>query len=216
MRYLRMWTLVGLLVAAAAMPGRTQEKKGYKSEWYPLSEGNHWRYKATVNDAPTQQVDITVGKPEAFEHKYTVDKKEVSEAGVRYRLKIVTVSKKNELFEHVAVLRDGVYRLSTANKEITPPLMFLKLPIKQGQSWTVNATSENVTLAGTFTCEADDVKVPAGAFKAVHVSCPDFQLNNEKMAVDYWFAKDVGIVKQHVRVGKSNVLLELEQFKPGN
>ena len=105
--------------------------------------------------------------------------------------------------------------MSTAEKDITPPLRFLKLPIKEGESWTVKAMSENVPLTGTFTCAPDKVKVPAGEFKTLRVSCPDFQLGEKKMALDYWFAKDVGIVKQHVQVGKSNVVLELEEFKPG-
>jgi hypothetical protein len=213
MRYFQLWASVGLLLAVGAMPGHGQEKKGYKSELYPLGDGYQWRYKATVNDAPTQQVVMTAEKPELYEHKFTVDKKEVPDTAVRYHLKIV--SGKKELFEQVAVFNDGVYRLSTADKDITPPLRFLKLPVKEGESWTWKATSENVPLTGTFTCERDKVKVPAGEFDALRVSCPDFQLGAEKMGLDYWFAKDVGIVKQRVRVGKSDVTLELEDFKPG-
>jgi hypothetical protein len=95
-------------------------------------------------------------------------------------------------------------------------LRFLKLPVKGGESWNILATSENVTLSGTFTCDVERVKVPLGNFETLHISSPDFQLGSEKMALEYWFAKDIGLVRQRVRVGKTNVLLELEAFnKPG-
>jgi hypothetical protein len=226
MRYLQLSASVGLFLflAAGAVPGQAQKKEPMEiySDYYPLGAGYQWSYKVTVNEKEQAAKDsrpivtITAGKPEVFEHKFTVDKKE--ELAVRYPLKVVSGPKESlkQMFEQVAVLKDGVYRISTAGKDITPPLRFLKLPVKGGESWTVSATSENVMLAGTFTCDVEAVKVPLGNFETLHVSSPDFQLGNEKMALDYWFAKDVGMVKQRVRVGKSNVVLELEAFnKPG-
>jgi hypothetical protein len=223
MRYLQLSASVALfLLLASAGPGQTQKTEPMEvhSDYYPLGAGYQWTYKATVNEAPPQKVTIMAGKPEVFEYKFTVDKKEISEQAVRYPLKIVSGPKESlkQMNEQVAVLKDGVYRISTAGKdtsppkEITPPLRFLKLPVKGGETWTVSATSENVALAGTFTSDMEPVKVPLGNFETLHVSSPDFQLGNEKMAVDYWFAKDVGLVKQRVRVGKSNVVLELEAF----
>jgi hypothetical protein len=232
MRYLQLAASAGLFLflAAGAVPGQAQKKEPMEihSDYYPLGAGYQWSYRATVNEPPPQKeqtvkdsrpiVTITAGKPEVFDHKFTVEKKEYSEPAVGYRLKVVSGPKESlkQMFEQVAVLKDGVYRISTAGKDITPPLRFLKLPVKGGESWTVSATSENVMLAGTFTCDVEAVKVPLGNFETLHVSSPDFQLGNEKMALDYWFAKDLGMVKQRVRVGKSNVVLELEAFnKPG-
>jgi hypothetical protein len=219
-----LWASVGLLVAVGAVPGQVQEKKPVEnsSDFYPLATGYQWRYRVTVNEAPPQKVVITAEKPEVYEYKSGVDKKEGSESIVRYPLRIVSGQKERELVEHVAVLKDGVYRFATAGKEImppkeiTPPLCFLKLPVKAGESWNVEATSENVPLKGTFTCTVEQVKVPAGEFgQALHVSSPDFQVGTEKMALDYWFAKGLGIVKQQVHVGNSKVLMELEVFKKG-
>ena len=139
------------------------------------------------------------------------NKQEVSEPIERYRLKTVSGSK--ELSEHVVVLKDGIYRFTTAQKDITPPLRFLKLPLKKGETWTVNSVSENVQLTGTFTCDDENVKVPGGQFQAKHVWSKDFQLGTEKMTLEYWFAEYVGIVKQHVHVSNSDVFLELEEFK---
>ena len=51
--------------------------------------------------------------------------------------------------------------------------------------------------------------------QAKRVSAPDFQVGPEKMALEIWFAPNVGIVQQRVRVGNNEVLLELEEFKAG-
>ena len=80
----------------------------------------------------------------------------------------------------MAVLKDGVYRFTTAQKDITPPLCFLKLPLKKGETWTVNSISENVQLTGSFTCDDESVKVPAGRYQAKHVWSKDFQLGRRK------------------------------------
>jgi len=216
MHYVRSCLSIGLLLAVGMLPGQAQEKKPmvYESPFYPLRVGNAWHYKVAVGEAPVQKVVITVEQAEPYDYKFTQDnKKEVTEPIVRYRLKVVSGAK--ELLEHVAVLKDGAYRFTTAGKEITPPLRFLKLPLTKGETWKVNSTSENVQMSGTFTCDDDSVRVPAGQFQAKRVSAQDFQLGTEKMALTFWFALDVGIVKQHVRVGNSDVMLELEEFKTG-
>ena len=46
-------------------------------------------------------------------------------------------------------------------------------------------------------------------------SSQDFLLGTEKMTIDYWFSENVGMVKEHVHVGNSDVIMELEEFKTG-
>jgi hypothetical protein len=217
MHYVRFLVPAGLVLALFTMPGQGQDKKSveYDSPFYPLGVGSQWRYKATVGDNPQQQVVVTVEHKEPFEYKIVQDKnkKEVTESITRFRVKVTSLSK--ELTEHVAVLKDGAYRFSTAGKDITPPLRFLKLPLTQGETWTVESKSENVDLKGTFRCDDETVTVPAGKYQSKHVSSVDFQLGTEKMALDFWFALDVGIVKQRVVVANSEVVLELEAYKAG-
>jgi hypothetical protein len=223
------------LTALGTVPGQSQEKKQkpefieYESVFYPLHVGNQWRYKVSVHgDAPgkdlpgkdTPEVKISVEKQETYDYKFTQDKKEVTKLIMRSRLKVVSGNK--QLIEYVAVLEDGVYRFSTAGtdimpagKDITPPLRFLKLPVMNGETWTANSISEGVSLTGSFSCDDETVKVPAGQFPTKHISSKDFQLGTEKMTIDYWFAKDIGMVQQRVRVGNSDVMLELEEFKAG-
>jgi hypothetical protein len=215
MRYIKLWAPVAFLLAAGAIAGQGQENqaKEYKNDWYPLAAGAQWHYKAKVNDAPAQKVTVTAEKPEAYEMK-TGDKKDKSEYVVRYPLKIVSGAQ--DKVEYVAVLKDGVYRFATAGKEITPPLCFLKLPTKAGESWMVAATSENEPLTGTFVCQEDTVQVPKGKFNALRVSSKDFRIGSTgKMDLAFWFAQGVGVVKQEVSVGNSKVTLELEDYKQG-
>jgi hypothetical protein len=204
---------VAFLLALFALPGQTQEKKRviYDSLYYPLRVGNEWTYKVTTGDI-VKKVVVTVDHNELYDHKFTQDKKEATETIVRYRLKVVSESKVLE--EHVAPLKDGVYRFTTAGKDIAPPLRFLnKLPA--AETWTVESTSENVPLKGTFSSGEETVKVPAGQFTAWRVSAQTFQFGAEKMSLDTWYAPDIGMVKQKVRVANSEVLMELEQFKAG-
>ena len=213
MHYVRCCVPLGLLLVFCAGPGQTQEKKPmiYDSSLYPLAVGNQWHYKVTVGDAPVQKVIITVEQQEIFNYKFTQDKKEVIEPIIRFRLKVVSGTK--ELTEHVAVLSDGVYRFTTAGKDITPPLRFLKLPSVKGDTWVIDSISENVPLTGTFTCEDDGITVPAGQFQTKRISCPEFQLGTDKMSLEAWYAPNFGMVQQKVRAGNSDVLLELEEFK---
>ena len=216
MKHLPSLVLLLVLVPSGHTQDKVVEKNGkkplvYDSDYYPLRLGHQWRYRVTTSDAPVQKVTITVDQEDAYEHKLTEDKKEITETIQRSRLKIVSGSK--ELTEHVAVLKDGVYRFSGAGKEITPPLRFLKLPLNQDETWTVDSVSENTILKGTFKWEDENVKVPAGMFQAKKVSSSEFQLGGQKMAIEYWFAPRVGMVKQQIRVGNTEVLLELEEFK---
>jgi hypothetical protein len=226
MRYARLSASIVVLLVLYPVPGQTQEKKaggkGYTSEYYPLHVGNEWIYKATFGDAPPKdtpaakvpKVVVTVDQQESYEYKFIRDKKEGKETIARFRLKLVSESK--SLFEHVAVLEDGVYRFTSADKDLTPPLRILMFPIsRDGETWTVDSMSQNVQLKGTFICHADAVKVPAGQFEALRVSCKDFQIGTEKQMLDVWFARNVGVVKLDTRVGNSRSLLELEKFTEG-
>jgi hypothetical protein len=219
MQLSRIGAWVILLLVVCAGPSQTQEKKPvvFETNWYPLKVGSQWTYKVTSGnapDAPVQKVQVTVDQQEVYDFKSTRDKKEIIEPIVRYKLKVVS-GNKDPLYEYVAVLNDGVYRFTSAGKDIAPPLRFLKLPNTQGEKWTVNSVSENVQLVGTFVCEDDTVKVPAGQFQTKRVSTKDFQLGTEKMSLDHWFAPNVGIVQQRVHVGNNDILLELESFKEG-
>jgi len=72
-----------------------------------------------------------------------------------------------------------------------------------------------VTMKGTFTGGEERVKVAAGAFQTVTVTTKDLQIGTTPMAMEAWYAPQVGLVKQRVQVGNNfQTTLELEKFEP--
>jgi hypothetical protein len=185
-----------LLAWAAAAPA---QDKMETTPYYPLAVGSSWEYKAGESK---------------FTMKVTKHEKvgNVLCARVEMLIKDKPVS-----FEHIAVSKDGVTRNSfEGNKEAQPPVLFLKLPPKKDESWKVDSKAGGESVKGTFkNTGEEDVKVPAGSYKAVVVTSQDLEANGIKMAVTYYFAKDVGMVKQIVEVAGQKVVVELEKYEPG-
>jgi hypothetical protein len=225
-----------MLVAALALCGaltpailgqEKQEKpqpKLLEEPLYPLKEGQRWVYKVTDHKAKegkkNHQVTATVAQQDIHRIKAPDPKAGGAEVQVPYvgfTLRIAGGGK--TLDEEVFVKEDGVYRISAAGKQINPPLCILKRPVQKGTSWGVESQSENAVLQGTFKADEEDVQVPAGNYRALVVRSRDFQFGSQKMELDCWYAKGVGMVKQHLRVGNHDVTLELEKIekaaKPG-
>jgi hypothetical protein len=212
--------------AAAQVPPRVFI---VNNEYYPLKEGNYWIYRAidsksaeAKNDPLAKQdekrrypkVRIEVDRKEIYERRSKKDNKtEEVDKYVGFFLK--STSEGKTTFDHVVVMDEGVYRVSvagtpiTAPTPITPPLLFFK-PV---QSWECKSVSGNKTIKGIFTAKSENVSVPKGSFDAIVVSFRDGPENDRRIEIDYWFAKDVGLVKQRVKSKGNEMILELEEFK---
>jgi hypothetical protein len=95
-------------------------------------------------------------------------------------------------------------------------VLFFKLPPKKDQSWNVDSKAGGASIKGTFKdAGEEDVKVPAGSYKAVVVASQDLEANGVKMSITYYFAKDVGMVKQVVEIAGQKVIVELEKYEAG-
>jgi hypothetical protein len=188
--------ILALLVLATS-PGIGQQDAGY----FPLKVGSKWHYRSG-----DEKVIVQVAKAEILEFA----KKKGKEKVPGFTLKITSAGR--ELTEQVAVIPDdGVYRFSTAGKEIVPPLCILKFPIKKGNSWPIDSLCKDQPIKGNFTCDEADITVPAfkNKFRAVTTS-----FKGPKMSFEYYFAPGFGIVKQRIDVGNFKVVLELEKFEP--
>lgn len=193
-----------------------------ETAYYPLKEGMRWTYQVTDNKAKEamkkHQVVITVGERDVFKvnkEDPKLGKLSVPMPYVGFKLKIAGGGKTHE--EQVVVLEDGVYKLMTAGKQIEPPLCFLKLgPPKDDakkNEWQVDSQSENAVLKGRLWAEPEKVQVPAGVYDAIAVRCRDFQIGGQELNIDAWYAPNVGMVKQHVRIANHDVMLELERHE---
>ena len=220
--------LLLVLAGALASPLGAQDEKSYNTDYYPLKVGNKWTYRA--GNAQQQQVVVEVTKVEALK-KINKDKttaRTTVENVAAYVLKITSGDK--IMFERVGVLPDGLYRLpgatkdielpggvyrfEAAGKEINPPECFLRLPLVKGASWEVDSESAGVKIKGTFVGNDDAVAVPAGKFQTMTVASKDLQLGSQPMTMEYWFAPQVGVVKQRAQVGSNfQTTLELQKFE---
>jgi hypothetical protein len=190
--------IVALTTAAA-------QDKAINHAYYPLKVGSQWSYrsgKETVVIHVDKEVPVELMRPE--------DK---TEKAIGFLLKV------REVAEKVAVLSDGVYRFSTAGKTIKPPICFLKLGAKPGDTWKVDSTTEDQkTIRGQFVAGEQTITIPLGGkqveLKTLMVASKDMKVDDEDITLQYWFAERIGMVKERVQIGKHDVTLELQEFKP--
>jgi hypothetical protein len=183
-----------MLVVLAGSPARSGEKAA--RDFYPLKEGTTWHYKVGEN-----RFTLKAGKTEKVGKADAV------------RVELILLGK-NTSFEHVGVTSEGVVRYSFEGKKADPPVLFLKLPAKKGQTWKVESKIDGQLMKGTFTEGEEKVKVPAGDYNAITVTGKDMEVNGVKLNVTYYFAEKVGMVKQVLEMGGQKVIIELEKFDP--
>jgi hypothetical protein len=202
------WLLTTLLAAAvlsaaAAQPPGAEAVK--QTPYLPLQVGNTWTYRLGE-----QKVVLKVAKYEKVG--------DVTCARVEMLVEGMPKS-----YEMVGVTDDGVYRYAFEGKRIEPPLRFLKLPPKKGETWPVDSAlgksdkGGGQTIKGTFKAGEEKVTVPErkDAYDTVTAGSDDLDVAGEKMGLTYYFAQNVGMVKQVMDVAGQKVTLELEKFEKG-
>ena len=175
--------------------GKDKKGKPALASYYPLKVGTVWEYRVGQ-----QKLTVRVTRDEIVE--------QTTVATLEAKLADRTLT------ERVAIRKDGVYRYSGEGVNYNPPICFLKLPPKSGETWAVSARGDGLQVAGMFTAGEEEVAVPAGKYEAVTASCPELHLDEVKMAVTYWFVPGIGVVKQRIHVGGREVVLELLKYTP--
>lgn len=185
------WAVLGSQLSDPAVG----QEKLRESPYFPLQVGHEWTYRMRE-----QRVTVRVVKSEVIDRVLCA------------RLETKTGNK--ILTENVAMQDDGVCRFSADGSAITPPLCFFKPDAKTGSTWKNAAVMNSLPIEATFTAGEAKVTVPAGNFQTRTATTTDFRLGQERLAVTYWFAKGIGMVKQRLQIGDREVLLELEKFVP--
>ncbi len=165
--------------------------------YYPLKLGSKWTYKAG---------DKTI----------VLHLKEFEDVdGVKCAVMETSTEGQGKKFtEHVAVKKDGVYRFKAQGLKIDPPLLFLKLPAKDGNKWKIKSKMGDTLLEGTGKSSQAKATVPAGVFKCI-VSTVTVSQDLQSFSTKFLFARDIGIVKQQVNFGNTEVIIELQKYEPG-
>jgi hypothetical protein len=115
--------------------------------------------------------------------------------------------------EHLWSDENGVYRVRMNAMEVNPPICLIKYPIKEGQSWggETSAAGQKVKV-DCSEGKPEDVQVPAGKYRAIPCTITVTQ-GPVKFKNVFWFAEDVGIVKQRSEMGPQTVTLELIKYE---
>jgi hypothetical protein len=183
--------------AGAAAPAVVVGQSGF----YPLAIGSEWRYEIngkTVVARVSKQEKMgghAAGKVDSFLEDRLLSS------------------------EHIAVTKEGVFRVAFDGAVPTKPVMILKLPPKDGEVWAVETEISGSKIEGSARCDFEKVKVPAGEFDAYRVrgtyavTAPDGKVSNPEFT--FWFADGTGVVKLGTKSGGNDVILELQSFKKG-
>jgi hypothetical protein len=172
--------------------------------YYPLVVGNTWHYKIGDNHFLLRVAKFEkIGDLNCARIEMVADDKVAS-------------------FEHIAVTKDGVVRVAYDDRKADPPLLFFKFPTKKGQEWTVNSVigktdkSPGEKVTGKFTEGVVDKVATPGGFSRNVITCTsnDLDANGLKLSFTYYFAENVGMIKQEIKVGDQPVVIELERFEP--
>lgn len=110
------------------------------------------------------------------------------------------------------ITADGIFQVTGGPMPKHRPMQLLKLPHKDGQEWETWLGAWG-GIDNTMTAHGPEkVEVPAGKYEAIRVET-DFpsKVPGGLLEGKYWFAPDIGIVKQ---VYGENVL-KLKSFTPG-
>jgi len=218
------WTLtatVSLLVATAAPTGGqppmedpTKDADYQPEKIYPLPAGATWTYEVAGGTL------VTVKVAKQKEEKYGEEM--VKQTWLETSINNMPISS-----EVVAVLKQGVCRLKVADKQIDPrsPLCFLELPPKKGKDWKkwkVDAKIGDETIKGEFTASEEEIDakmIPyfankeAKKVKLLVVKGTNLKAGDQPLSLTYYFAPDVGLVKQVATVSGVQVDLRLKSFE---
>lgn len=127
----------------------------------------------------------------------------------------------------------GLYHVAVNSEFLRSRMCVLELPAKKGDTWPVKMTlkesepspgqrAEETDVSGTATVVAtdEDLTVPAGRFKCIHVQT-SFEMSGYMNRMTVWVAPGIGVVRTALECGESvdrlhtAMDLTLKSFTPG-
>jgi len=198
-----------LLVPATTLgqPDKKKDVRSFPTELFPLKVGNRWLYQGME---PKEKMTVTVDRMEPVRIA-SGDPKGGNMDVESFILR--TANGDKSLQEQIMVTGDGVYRFAAAGKEIKPPLKIMKLPVAKGDFWSIDSLSGSVDMKGEFFVDQSTVNLGKGDETVWLAKTRDFKIGDQPMEVSYWFKPGLGIVKQHVKSGRFEFRITLEEFR---
>jgi hypothetical protein len=211
-RAFSLFCLFALLFSTGAAAPIPKEPK--PTPYFPTRVG----YKWVTSSSWTNSITHSVTQLEQKTHIVTkVEQKDLQT--------FVTVcTERNGKLSSEAVMlitAKGLFVPEAANEKLDTPICALKLPPKPGERWDTKFTLAGSTIETQYeTLEPEEVKVPAGKFKAIPVKTKStvttqftkLTLTQEKTI---WFAPGIGVVKVEDKDPGATTVDVLESFTPG-
>ncbi|MSQ94127.1 MAG: hypothetical protein EXR98_06170 [Gemmataceae bacterium] len=197
--------LLGAVILLASASSQAQDAKKDKQDdkkaaagpdYYPLQVGNAWHYRRTTNG----KVDTIVTR---------ISKMETINNQLLARLELPGVAGN----EHLIQNEKGIFRVRYNGSDVSPPLCLLAYPAKLGAAWSGEFTVDKEQAKYTGGIEKEEtIEVPADKFNTIRVFI-NLEHRGNKLRTTYWFAKDIGFVKQTLESPGRSQVLELEKIE---
>ena len=192
----RLLLVLTLFCTNTIQEAKTEEEK--TPSYFPIKLGTKWSYEVK-QAGKTVKLENQIAKIETIDGKsLSVFEKSVNGtvAGT----------------EHLAATEKGVFRHRVDGTELSPPICVLKSTLKKDDTWETESTIANEQIkVKAKVLDAEDVTVPAGKYKAFRVEV-EYSVAGMQATVTFWFAPDVGIVKQSID-GSDKNFIELTKFE---
>lgn len=198
-----MRTLIAVLLSGLILVGGSlvrADRAPPPPSYYPLKVGSKWHYKMEVNNQTLTAVN-------------EIAKVENIDGQMLARLECA-INGKVAATEHLSNTAKGIFRHRFNGIEITPPVKLLSFPLKDGDTW--KDAVKMGTEKATYECKVgkEDVEVPAGKYSAYTTSL-ELQAGGATVTTTYWFAANVGVVKQVADINGTKITLLLEKYEAG-
>jgi hypothetical protein len=193
--------ILGVMIGVAAAAQEPATDKEKTPDYYPLSLGMKWIY-AVTNDGQKSKLTSQVARFDTIDGKKLAVVETVIEGTVTGTA-------------HIAATDKGVFCHRMNGIELSPPICILKYPFKKDDTWEVETTvsTEKMTVKGKAV-DTEEVTVPAGKYKALKADI-DRTIPGMQVSATFWFAPDVGVVKQTMTGAGKETTLVLEKFDTG-
>jgi hypothetical protein len=189
--------LLVLAIGVASAAQQPEPDKEKTPDYYPLKPGTKWIYQFEEN-GKKMEITSQVAKLETIEGKSLALIERLVGGDVKET-------------EHLTATDKGIFLNRRNGVEHSPPVCLLQYPVKKGDAWESETTLGNQQMkVKSKSVDFEEVTVPAGKYKAVRVDV-EIAVGGINANLTYWFAPDVGIVKQTNNGTK--VSFELEKYE---
>jgi len=181
-------------------PAAETAKAKAPPNYYPLKVGSKWHYQVEMGNGQKAVLVNEIAKIE------NIDGKDLA--------RLETVGQGNvQATEHLSSNAQGIFRNRYNDLELSPPVCLLKYPIQEGETWTTQTKVGDLqlTIIGREG-RTEEVQVPAGKYQAV-TAVVETTVDGKKIRTSYWFAADVGIVKQTIDLGDQVINRQLVKYE---